>query len=368
MISVFFRAARVIFIFAVVATPAAWCQHVVDPHASVVDVGARQAQLKSTTDPLLLVAIKSLRSCAKLPFVPAPTGRMSIPSHYLSGSSGPVNPAEAPAVRVYEDFERRVAAGMSQYLATGSHEESARALAQLDAWAQAGALLDYSRSESQQAWFQIEWTLSSVGISHSVLVNDSTLDSAQLRRVTAWLLSACRKDLSFERTGDSNNNHHYWRALAATSIGVVAGDDTLFRFGLDTYRQAIGEIDSRGAFPKEMARHENAIHYQGFALQPLVVIAQFAARQGYDLYRYQMNGHTLRDAIVFFGRAIEDPGIIRPYTSDKQSRVTGGGDFASLAFYIARFGTDGMPQPIVEALKRPVSSDRIGPATLLAAP
>ena len=49
---------------------------------------------------------------------------------------------------------------MNQYLATGNHSESACALAQLDAWAQAHALLDYDRQESQQAWFQVEWTLS----------------------------------------------------------------------------------------------------------------------------------------------------------------------------------------------------------------
>jgi poly(beta-D-mannuronate) lyase len=333
--------------------------HVRDPHASVVDAAARQAMLRTTTDPLLRAAIKSLRSCVAMPFVPAPAG-MRIPPHYLSGSNGPTNPAEASAARIYAAFESRITAGMNQYLATGSHDESACALTQLDAWAQAHALLAYDRQESPQAWYQVEWTLSAGGITNSVLVNDQTLDSVQQKRVTAWLRTAAQRDISFEKSTDSNNNHHYWRALAATAIGVTADDDQLFRFGIHTYQEAIGEIDPRGAFPKEMARHENAIHYQGFALQPLVLIAQFAARQGIDLYAYQARGRTLRDAIVFFGRAVDDPSLVEPYTSDAQNRGFGPGDFAALAFYTARFGTEGLPPSIVNALKELAASTRTG--------
>jgi poly(beta-D-mannuronate) lyase len=343
-------------------------QHVENPHASVVDVASCQMRLQSTRDPLLLKAKKEAPSCVGLPFVPAPAGRMIVPRHYLSGSSGPINPAEAPVTRVYNDFELRIDAGVAQYLATGSHAESASALDQLDAWARAGALLNYSREESSQAWYQVEWTLSAAGIAESVLVNDPTLDPAEQRRVTAWLVAACRKVIGFEKPGDTQNNHFYWRSLAAISIGVTASDDSLFLRGIDAYKQAIGELDPNGALPKEMARHENAIHYQGFALQPLVTIAQFATRQGYDLYAYTAHGRTLRDAIVFFGRAVDDPSLVRPYTSDAQSVHFGSGDFAPFAFYQARFGTEGLPPSIVAALQRPVASSILGYTTLMAAP
>jgi poly(beta-D-mannuronate) lyase len=292
---------------------------------------------------------------------------MNIPRHYLSGSSGPTNPAEAIATHIYQMFEGRITAGMNQYLATGSHAESACAFAQLDAWAQARALLDYDREESSQAWFQVEWTLSSAGITASVLVNDAALDPVQKKRVIAWLDTAARKDISFEKPGDTNNNHHYWRALAATAVGVTASDDALFAFGIKTYQQAIAELDANGAFPKEMARHENATHYQGFALEPLILIAQFATRQGIDLYAYQVQGHTLRDAIVFFGRAVDDPGLIKPYTTDVQSAHFGSSDFAAFAFYAARFGTAGLPPAIVNALKSSTQDTRIGGSTTIMA-
>jgi poly(beta-D-mannuronate) lyase len=344
-----------------------FAQSVKDPHASIVNVATRQAALKATTDPLLLAEIKSLPSCINSPAVAAPAGIMDIPHHYLSGSNGPVNPAEAVATRVYADFERRISAGMNQYLATGNHAESACALAQLDDWAKARALLNYDRKDSTQAWFQVEWTLSSAAITESVLVNDATLDAAQQKRVIAWLDAVAHKDIGFEQPNDTNNNHHYWRALAATTVGIVASDDVLFKFGIQAYVNAIAEIDTRGAFPKEMARHENAIHYQGFALQPLVLIAELVTRQGFPLYAYKANGHTLRDAIVFFGNAVNDPSLVKPYTNDEQAAHWGAGDFAEFAFYTARFGPDNLPADILDELKRPSFSTRIGGSTALLA-
>jgi poly(beta-D-mannuronate) lyase len=116
-----------------------------------------------------------------------------------------------------------------------------------------------------------------------------------------------------------------------------------------------------------MARHENAIHYQGFALEPLVTIAEFVTRQGVPLYDYKAHGHTLRDAIVFFGRAVDDPGLVKSYTSDVQSLKFGGGDFAEFAFYATRFGTDGLPPAIVNALEHPVTATRLGGCTTIMA-
>ena len=342
-------------------------ESVSNPKASYIDVQQRHEQLANNKDPRIASAISSLNFCTKLPEVQPPTGRMIIPHHYLNGSHGPTNPEEAKATRVYNSFERRVTAGMNQWLVTTSKEEAQCAQQQIDTWAKAGTLLDYDSKESSQAWYQVEWTLSSAGITDSVLVNDSTLDIIQQKRVTAWLDIAAHKDISFEKPGDTNNNHHYWRALAATAIGVTAADDALFGFGIKTYQEAIAEIDANGALPKEMARHENATHYQGFALQPLVLIAQLGTRQGIDLYGYRSQGHTLRDAIVFFGRAVDDPSLIKPYTIDAQSAHFGSSDFAAFAFYTARFGTGGLPPSIINALKQPTESTRIGGNTTIMA-
>jgi len=350
-------------VVALLSSPLAQAQHL-NPRASFLDVPARQQTLVPTTNPLLLAAIKSLPSCVATPAVPAPPAPMDIPHHYLSGSSGPINPAEAIATRPYADFEHRITAGMNQYVATNNHADAQCALAQLDTWAQANALLDYP--PRSQSWYQVEWTLGSAAITTSVLVNDPTLDPTQLHRVIAWLDAVSRKDLTFERPEDMNN-HHYWRALAATATGVVASDRKLFRYGIHAYKQAIKEIDPAGAFPREMARHENAVHYQGFALTPLILIAEFASRQNIDLYAYQSHHRSLRDAVFFYGRALADPTLVKPYTIDAQKLDASPNDFAAFNFYAARFPTETLPPSIATALQQPTTETRIGGNTTILA-
>ncbi len=131
-------------------------QHVANPKASYIKVPHRHAELAHTTDPRTAKAIASLKFCSQLPVIEPPTGRMIIPPHYISGGHGPINPAEAPVTRVYNDFEHRVTAGMNQWLVTASKQEAQCAQQQIDLWAQAGALLDYDPKQSSQAWFQVE--------------------------------------------------------------------------------------------------------------------------------------------------------------------------------------------------------------------
>ncbi len=338
-------------------------QHIRDPKASLVDIPAQQTRLRA--DPGIAKAL-GRHSCLKLPDIPASAGRMQIPHHYLTGSNGAVNPAEADATKPYNALENRVGSGAQQWLASGSEAEAQCALAQLDTWAQARALLDYDPKESSQAWFQVEWTLAALGVSNSVLVNDTKLDPAAQARVNAWLKETAHRLLSFDKP--NGNNHHYWRGLAATSIGVSTNDDSLFKLGVQIYKDGIEEIDTRGAFPQEMARHENAIHYQSFALQPLLLIAQFASRQGVDLYTYAAHGRTLREAIVFLGNAAADPTLLKPYTTEEQKGGLTAGDFTAEAFFVARFGANGLPSNIAASLTHHAWQSRLGGDTLLFLP
>jgi poly(beta-D-mannuronate) lyase len=55
-----------------------------------------------------------------------------------------------------------------------------------------------------------------------------------------------------------------------------------------------------------MERHEMAVHYQSFAIEPLVMIAELASRQGIDLYGYQKHGRSLKSAVAFFEAAVNE--------------------------------------------------------------
>ena len=345
--------------------PSAFAGPVANPKASYIDVQQRHEQLAHNKDPRIASAIASLASCTNLPEVQPPTGRMIIPHHYLNGSHGPTNPEEAKATRVYNSFERRVTAGMNQWLVTSSKEEAHCAQQQIDAWAQAGALLDYDPKESSQAWYQVEWTLSSTAISESVLVNESSLDPAQVKRDIQWMNEVAHRTVDFDKAGKQTNNHHYWRGLAAISTGVISSDEKLFNWGIGVYKQAIDELDQRGALPQEMARHERAIHYQSFALQPLIPLAEFAERQNVPLYQYRSpSGHTVKDAVNFLGAALANPEIVKAYTPDAQMIDGKGADFFSFAeFYSHHVDPAQIPSSILEGLRQSTFATRIGGST-----
>jgi len=289
---------------------------------------------------------------------------MTIPPHYLSGSHGPTNPAEAEATRTYNALERRVTAGMNQWLVTGNKDEAKCAQQQIDQWAQANALLDYDPKESSQAWYQVEWTLSSTATSESVLMNESSLDAAQVKRDIAWMNKVAHRMVDFDKQRNQKNNHHYWRGLAAIATGVLSSDDDLFTWGIGTYKGAIDELDQRGALPQEMARHERAIHYQSFALQPLAPLAAFAERQHVRLFQYgSSSGKTITNAVNFLGEAVANPKIIQAYTPDTQMVDDLGPDFFAFAEFYSHYMRAPLPAAILKGLEKPTFATRIGGST-----
>ena len=68
-----------------------------------------------------------------------------------------------------------------------------------------------------------------------------------------------------------------------------------------------------------------------------------------------------------FGRAVEDPSLVKPYTEDAQATGFKPGDFAPFNFYAARFGSEGLPPSVVEALHSPAAATRIGGSTTIMA-
>jgi poly(beta-D-mannuronate) lyase len=153
----------------------------------------------------------------------------------------------------------------------------------------------------------------------------------------------------------------------ATAVGVISQDNGLFNRGITTYADALGELNPDGSFPLEMARHELALHYQAFAIEPLVMIAELAMRQGYNIYALHEEGHKLADAITFLHRGIADPTIVKKYASEPQKLEfkPGSGMLSWLEFYNARFpSADWSP-----SLTKPFFDDRLaGSTTLFAGP
>lgn len=343
---------------------------IANPSASFLDVTTRRAELASATNPRVLLALKDKQGCTNSEQPDPPAGRMVIPHHYLSGSNGPVNPEEAKATVPYQKLQNAVTDGANRYVATGDHAEAACVANLLAKWAAAKALLDYSYRDSSQAWYQVEWTLSSISLAYSIVQSDPAISSDQRSQILKWMHNVT--DYMFDQDPHPDdqareNNHAYWRALCAASVGVLTDDNKLYRRALKQYERAIGQLNPDGSLPLEMARHENALHYQSFALTPLVMIAQLATSQGTDLYSLRVNGHTIADAVDFLVRGSANPDLMKQYASEPQtfSLFSGKRPPAWLEFWAARHPG----KPWESLLTQPLSDSTIGGnATLDAAP
>jgi len=343
---------------------------VANPNASFLNVGERRAELAHATTPRVIETLGWKSGCVNSEQPAPPAGRMVIPHHYLSGSNGPVNPEEAKATVPYRELEQAVSNGAIRYVATGNSAEAVCVANLLSRWAAAGTLLNYSYRESSQAWYQVEWTLSSISLAWSVVQTDPAIPAAQREKILQWMHKVTEYMLDQDpRPGDPEheNNHAYWRALCATSVGILTSDDKLYRRGITQYVQAIGQMNRDGSFPLEMARHENALHYQSFALAPLVMIAELAEQQGIDLYDVRVHGHTINDAVDFLVRASADPSLVKKYASEPQtfSLFSGEKPPAWTEFWAARHPG----KPWSELIREPLVDSTIGGnATIYAAP
>jgi poly(beta-D-mannuronate) lyase len=341
-----------------------------DPNASFLNVPARRAALQSATNPRVLEAIAGLKTCIGAPVPQPPPDSQFIPGRYKSGSHGALNPREHILSLPYIQLQELATRGADRYLLTGDPREANCVLDALSVWAQAKALTAYDTKENRQLSYVAEWTVTSLSLTVSIFRNDPALDPVKRDQVIVWLRKAAHKVInSAEALGEGagRNNHFYWRGLAAISTGIVSKDDDLYQTGLRTYATAMGQIDANGAFPLEMQRHELALHYQAFAIAPLVMIAELARRQGIDLYTLQENHHQLGDAVAFFIRALHNPSVIRQYTTEEQENGMDSGS-SSLAWieYWNLHSPDPAWQPY---LQKPFRDNNLGGSTtLLAAP
>ncbi len=341
------------------------------PKASFFDVAARMKFLNGgSTDAQLTSALPAASDCVSAAPVLPPIGPMVIPPRYAQGNHGPVNPEYNATVELYRNFETTSARLANQYVAGGQAVYATCLLEHLSRWAQADALTAYTvsteKGASNQAWYQAEWSASAAALALSQVVAEPAVDATQLGEVIAWLQRVSRKQVSFP--GGENtccNNHAYWRGLHATMVGVLANDKDLYRWGLGRYALAIEHLAPNSSWPLEIDRKEQSLHYENFALLPLVMIAEIAAQQGDDLYAYKVDGRDLHSAIGFLAQTLSKPDSwaalgLSP-DQDRRAFAPGRGDQAWAEFYRARFASDPLG-----LLSKPIFNARTGGgATLL---
>ena len=277
------------------------------PDASYFDVEARMETLADTDNSILLQELDQLTngpSCQQLLAQEPITTRLRIPGYYPSPKEWEL--ASEPLF----DFEDSVSMLAGSFVATGDTYYADCLVTFLDQWAQHDALTDFHYDPKEpQAWFATESMIFAAGMAYSVVRPRVEGSDQAKQRVEQWLNRLAHKHAAIQgQPGNSCcNNHFYRRALYASMIGVITEDDELFRFGVSAIHSALSDMTERGAFPLEIERGRRATHYQNYALLYLITNMQVIARQGYDIFELEINGHDIHDAVDFAMTIFNDP-------------------------------------------------------------
>jgi len=167
------------------------------------------------------------------------------------------------------------------------------------------------------------WLLSGAGIPYLKVRNSGVGTAQQDAEIQQWFHHlAQREQAHFDQgkghpTTDAYNNHMYWAGLALATEGIADNDQKAFLWGIATYYQGVGSIQSDGSLVAEMNRAGMALHYQLYALGPLIMLAEFGEANGVDLYG--VNHGAIHRLVKFDIAALEDPAIIAKRTGVKQN-------------------------------------------------
>jgi hypothetical protein len=169
------------------------------------------------------------------------------------------------------------------------------------------------------------WMLSGTGTAYLKVRYSQLGTPEQDARIQRWfrlLATRVREyfDAQFGRPGsDAWNNHSYWAGLAVATQGVADNDiDALF-WGIAAYRMGIDAIQPDGSLSAEMGRGPRALHYQLYALGPLVMLAELGEANGIPMYA--MKNGAIHRLAQFNIAAMKNPSIIAQRTGAAQDIV-----------------------------------------------
>jgi len=184
-------------------------------------------------------------------------------------------------------------------------------LAWLDAWASAGAL---TGKVDKWGFYDTLWADQiAAGMAYFKIWRQPGLDAAAKARVAQWLAILARRAVN-ENEGfnearrkrkEPPHNLSFWTAAGAVVAGVAADDRPLFDWGIRTAREGLGAVTAAGALPAELERKGRAFVYHTWALEPLMLVAAFAAANGVDLIEGRQG--ALARIVDFLIEARADP-------------------------------------------------------------
>jgi poly(beta-D-mannuronate) lyase len=202
----------------------------------------------------------------------------------------------------------------------GSHAAAACAYSLLAAAAQADAWTD--KMPTNNSVYMQNWMLSGTAMAYLKVRNSGAGTAEQDVQIQQWFRQLAGRvreyfDEGRKRPGsDSWNNHRYWAGLSVAAAGIANNDADAYLWGLSSYEMGIHAMQPDGSLLAEMGRGQRALHYQLYALGPLIMLAELGEANGIDLYA-ERNG-AIHRLVKFDVAAMKDPSLLEKRAEAKQ--------------------------------------------------
>jgi poly(beta-D-mannuronate) lyase len=227
------------------------------------------------------------------------------------------------------------------YLVKGSRAAAACVYSLLGAAADAKAWT--ATMPTGQATYEQKWMLAGTAMAYLKVRTSGVGSLEQDKAIQMWLGTLADKIKDYvdgkrkNANSDAWNNHLYWAGLAVAASGVARNDARDFKWGVDSYKTGVGDIQASGVLMREMARAGMALHYHLYALAPLIMIAELGEANGMDLYAE--NKGAIHRLVTISEAGLKDPGIFKKATGVEQNMPDSisGAEIGWAVPYVKRF-------------------------------
>jgi poly(beta-D-mannuronate) lyase len=334
---------------------------------------------KSLKDGALVMGVSVLMTVCALPATateaaicapaPPPVQSLSIQSRYegSDASRATLNKevqAETKALlKPLDDFLRDLSAGVETMLKSDADQRPDLAdclLQQMAVWAEADALSDLGTQTTQLTIGARLAGLAIVATQAALYATDPDTREA----VGDWLSRRVGEQMRFWEIaprGAASGNLRAWAGLAAAATTELNNDPVMRSWAIWSTSYVLCSVNSDGSLPQEMGREKFALHYQLYALSPLVTSIKLLERQGILLFEH-CDG-ALERAVHFALSDLETGAQTEAITGHVQSFFDGSAELkkhhlAWLEAYLS-LTSDPLAEEFATA-RRPLSFSKLG--------
>jgi len=219
-----------------------------------------------------------------------------------------------------EDFSRAVVKAADAFQMKDSRAAAQCVVSLLESAAKQKTLI--GNMDGHQASYVQGWNLGAWAVAYLKIRGSGAVSREQANDIAKWMKKLAEENRNYYENkrrhpgSDAYNNHLYWAGFAIAAAAIANNDRGLFRWGVDTYRQGVHDIREDGTLPMEMDRGQMALHYHLYALAPLMMLAEFGAANGMDLYSER--DFAIKRLVARCISGLEDPGHFQQRTGVSQ--------------------------------------------------